>query len=75
MFDERELVTEEDDDQQFDTFRTDNITCPWCGYEEKDSFEFDNDAGTVECPSCDKEFFYERITEVCYDTKRPVKEI
>lgn len=46
------------------------ITCPWCGYENPDSWEFDADYGDCECPSCGKPFLFERIVEITYTSKR-----
>lgn len=53
-----------------DTFRKDLITCPHCGYENPDSWEFAHrDQGTdLECPSCEKPFFLEVEREVYYTT-------
>lgn len=44
------------------------IKCPYCGYEEQDSWEYQGDSGEIECPECYKEFFYERILTVDYRT-------
>ena len=58
-----------------ETERTDYITCPYCGYKDRDSWEVDFGPGldgdtTVSCDACGKEFFASRIVDVCYTTKR-----
>ena len=47
-----------------------NITCPYCGWEDNDSWEFDQEDGTVECGGCEKEFNVSRNVEVTYSTSR-----
>lgn len=47
-----------------------NITCPYCGWEDNDSWEFDEDEGVVTCGSCEKEFNVTRNIEVTYSTSR-----
>ena len=38
---------------------TDNLICPWCGYENRDSWELpDEDDDFYECPECGKTFEY-----------------
>jgi len=42
-----------------DTQNTTNITCPYCGWEDKNSRECglsDKDSDIVACPNCDKYF-------------------
>lgn len=64
---------------QNEQFKEDDIVCPWCGdsfseYEEMtqmlDSPYGDFD-GTVECPSCGKEFELEIETTCTYTTRKP----
>jgi hypothetical protein len=45
-----------------------NIKCPYCGWEYKDSWEFDQEEGTTECGWCEKEFNVTREIEVTYST-------
>ena len=45
------------------------ITCPYCGNEFTDSWEFDND-GELECGDCDKKFTFERHKEITYSSYR-----
>jgi Zn ribbon nucleic-acid-binding protein len=48
------------------------ITCPYCGHQDKDSWEVSEDDGKIECGACGSEFSYERIVDVSYST-RPIK--
>lgn len=49
---------------------TDEITCPWCGYELSDSWEYGDSDDAAECPECGKLFEYEREVDVTYTSKR-----
>ena len=51
---------------------TDEIVCPWCGYEYGDSWEWDND-DSLDCWECDKPFKYERHVEVTYVSSKDNK--
>jgi transcription elongation factor Elf1 len=44
------------------------IKCPYCNYEDEDSWEFDEDEGTYTCGSCEEEFNVTREIEVTYST-------
>lgn len=44
------------------------ITCPYCGYEEKDSWEQD-DSGTTGCINCGAELEFDREITVKYHIK------
>jgi DNA-directed RNA polymerase subunit RPC12/RpoP len=51
------------------TYRyTDKITCPYCGYEDIDSWEFAENNGNYTCSDCGKDFFVERDVEVTYSS-------
>lgn len=47
-----------------------NIICPYCGWEDEDSWEFDSDEEVVTCRGCEKEFNVTREIEVTYSTSR-----
>lgn len=47
-----------------------NIKCPYCNWEDGDSWEFGEDYGTATCGSCSKEFNVTRNVEVTYSTSR-----
>lgn len=51
---------------------TSQITCPYCGYEDGDSWEADDDEDECECPCCGSVFSYQRNVTVEY-CSQPVK--
>jgi len=52
----------------------DNIRCPYCGHEHRDSWEFGlgEDDGEDECVECERSFKWSRQVTVTYSTQ-PVK--
>lgn len=57
------------------TIYTDNIICPYCGYESRDSIEYiDNDGDFIECLDCEKEFLLNVYKTVEYSTFRKESE-
>ena len=57
------LIDGEDPEEQYGT---DNITCPYCGYENADSWEADESDDHYECPNCGSYFSYEREVIISY---------
>lgn len=57
------FIDGEDPEEQYGT---DNITCPYCGYENADSWEADESDDHYECPNCGSYFSYEREISVSY---------
>jgi hypothetical protein len=57
-----------------DCYGTANAVCPWCGYEDEDSFELRGDSGDTDCPDCGKSFHYEREMVVTYTTSKDTDE-
>lgn len=51
---------------------TEQITCPYCGYENCDSWEADDDEDECKCPCCGSVFSYQRNVTVEY-CSQPVK--
>lgn len=53
------------------------IVCPWCGYVDNDSWEWQPERhgpegdGTTECGECAREFHVSRSISVSYSTRRP----
>lgn len=45
---------------------TDEIVCPYCGYEVSDSWECPDEDDEMYCDNCGKEFSYVRNIEVIY---------
>jgi len=52
-----------------DTDYTDEITCPWCGNEQGDSWEHE-DSCEHECDYCGKKYEHNREIEVHYSTSK-----
>ena len=61
---------------EFDTDYTREVTCPYCGYEDHDSWEvFDGSSGDgditeTSCGRCDKEFTVQLHVRVSYSTEK-----
>jgi len=53
---------------------TDEIVCPYCGYEYSECYEFTEDDDSTECPKCEKFFSYSRHTQITYTTTKLCKE-
>jgi len=53
---------------ELDLHGNSEAVCPYCGYEEPDSWELQPDQGTTECGRCEKEFRYHR--EAVYSTSK-----
>jgi len=57
-----------------DTWYTPNIICPYCGYEDHDSWEHNNDLEdgpqVIFCGDCGEEFWCQMDIEVTYLTKK-----
>ena len=49
---------------------TDEIVCPFCGYEHGDSWERRDDEGIIECDGCKKPFLFSRDVSVSYSTEQ-----
>lgn len=50
--------------------RMSNITCPYCGYADQDSWEYNNNLSDQEitCGNCENEFMMSGEVEVFYST-------
>ena len=46
----------------------DEITCPYCGYEQGDSWEASDSSDEEQCQDCEKKFCYQRETECHYNS-------
>mgnify|MGYP002868477286 CR=1 FL=1 len=57
-------------DWENEQFQTSNLVCPWCGHEDRDSWELADWDGSYECPACGKLFEYEREVEVPYTSRK-----
>lgn len=67
---ERELAWENEQSEK------DEITCPWCGYSDPDSrdFEGEYDDGH-KCSRCGKPFILERNVYITYTSKRRIEDM
>ena len=58
---------------EIEKWREDNITCPYCGWVDTDSWEggmeHDGDTSEQDCPECDKKFHVQMNIEVSYTSK------
>jgi len=61
-----------DDEEPEDEDYTEQITCPYCGYENSDSWEAGDDEDEYECPCCGSVFSYQRNVTVEY-CSQPVR--
>lgn len=61
--------------KEIDHSNTDEIVCPYCGYEDTDSWEQTPETDIIDCRDCGKKFLYNRDVLVTYTTKKlkPVK--
>lgn len=59
-------------ENKFDTESTSVVTCPWCGYEDLNSWEIDDsyDNTIQECGRCSKEFRLWVDIDVTYSTAK-----
>lgn len=48
----------------------DKATCPYCGYEDPDSWEYEEGSQEAECPSCGRVFDLEVVVDIKYTTNR-----
>ena len=54
---------------EYDHKYTDEIICPYCGYEHHDSWEVTG-GGDMNCDECGKEFYYCENITVDYCTEK-----
>ena len=47
------------------TYTNDNLVCPYCGYENLDSFELPEEDDEYECPQCGSTLKY--VKNICVD--------
>jgi len=51
-----------------DCFGNHNCVCPYCGHQDRDSWELTEDSGTVECGACSRPYTYSRVVNTEYST-------
>ena len=52
-----------------DTYTNNYLTCPYCGYEDENSFELPDEDDEYECPQCKSILKYNRQITVSYDVQ------
>lgn len=68
--DECEQKADDYKEWQNEQFQERKIICPWCGYENGDSWEYEDSEDEVECGECGRLFDLEVETEVHYTTRK-----
>jgi hypothetical protein len=58
--------------QEIETSWTDLVTCPYCGYEDRDSWDHNFEDGQIEieCEECQREFIAVRHKVDFYSSKK-----
>ena len=58
--------------EEIEHTHTDEITCPYCGYEDIDSWEAGDGEtiGEMDCGNCHKTFYAQRIIMISYSTSK-----
>lgn len=52
-----------------DDYCEDNLRCPFCGYENEDSFELSDEDDEYICPQCGSTLKYHREIKISYDVE------
>lgn len=55
--------------EEEENWDTSEITCPICGYEHSDSWEYDSDYGDIECEGCGATLEWYRDVHVSYSAE------
>lgn len=58
------------EDKEIDHEYTNEVVCPYCGYEHNDSYEYSEFDDEFECNGCSEIFIMERNIEITYSTKK-----
>ena len=56
---------------EIDTWNTDEIVCPWCGYVFGDSWDYDENDDLIQCPECEKTLEMQMEHHITYYTQKP----
>ena len=68
-----DFIPSDDFPEEIDHEFKDNIVCPHCGFEHRDSYEWgqwNDECGEGECSECEKPFKWSREISVSYSTKK-----
>lgn len=68
-------MSDEEEDAEWRHFHGDFAVCPYCDYEDKDSWEIEDAEGGcyASCNSCGEEYFVTRNVSVTYTTEKRKK--
>lgn len=58
------------DREDIDSEYTDDVVCPYCGYEHSDSWEFSDDCCDIQCCFCENTFEMVRNVSVTYSSSK-----
>lgn len=65
----RWVCVDSDLPQERENYSEDYLVCPYCGYEDEDSFELADEDDEYECPRCKSILKYNRQITVSYDVE------
>lgn len=65
----RWVCCEGDLPEEEETYNEDCLVCPYCGYENKDSFELPDEDDEYVCPRCGSVLKYSRNITISYDVE------
>ena len=57
-----------DEVEEFDTSYTEELVCPYCGYEHSDSWEIGDSENSSTCNNCDKNFKFDQQISRTFST-------
>lgn len=63
----------QDEYDEWEHINKEYITCPYCGYKDRDSWEYSDGNGSdqkIECGNCENEFIMSFEVEVKYSTEK-----
>ena len=65
----RWVCVDSDLPEEKETYNENYLICPYCGYENKDSFELPDEDNEYTCPRCGSVLKYNRCITVSYDVE------
>lgn len=73
----KDFYEKAEEDEEFDTYSTDYVICPHCGYAIPTDFGYEDFPEAYEdgdheitCPECDKNFILETSVSYSYETRK-----
>lgn len=65
----RWVCVDSDLPEEEEAYNEDCLVCPYCGYEDKDSFELPDEDNEYVCPRCGSVLKYNRNITISYDVE------